>query len=71
MRDATMKRNDPVRVNAHARASKVEGIARPLRDAGKTLREIAGELNRARVATARGGKWQALQIKRVLERLDV
>lgn len=70
MRDATMKRNDAVRANAHARASRVEGIVRPLRDAGKTLREIAGELNRAGVATARGGKWQASQVMRVLERLD-
>lgn len=70
LRDATMKRNDVVKANAAARAEKVAGILVPLRDAGKTLREIADHLDKAGVPTARGGKWQASQVKRVLERLE-
>ncbi len=69
LRDKTMKRNEAVRANAVARAKKVGGIVVPLRDAGKTFREIAGELNRAGVQTARGGSWQPSQVMRVLERL--
>lgn len=69
LRDATMKRNAAVKANATARAEKVEGLVVPLRDAGRSLREIAEELNRAGVETARGGRWQASQVKRVLERL--
>lgn len=69
LRDKTMKRNAAVQTNAAARARKVAGIVCPLRDAGKPLREIAEHLNRAGVATARGGQWQASQVKRVLDRL--
>lgn len=69
LRDKTMKRNEVVRANAVARAQKVAGIVVPLRGAGKTFRQIAGELNRAGVGTARGGSWQPSQVMRVLERL--
>jgi DNA invertase Pin-like site-specific DNA recombinase len=69
LRDATMQRNAVVRANAKARAERIEGLVVPLRDAGRTLREIAEELNRAGVETARGGSWQPSQVKRVLERL--
>jgi DNA invertase Pin-like site-specific DNA recombinase len=69
MRDKTMKRNKAVQANAKLRAEKVSGIIRPLRDAGKSLRDIADELNKAGVQTARGGQWQASQVKRTLERL--
>ena len=69
LRDATMKRNAAVQANAKHRAERVQGIVWPLRDAGRSLREIAEELNRAGVETARGGRWQASQVKRVLERL--
>ena len=69
LRDKTMKRNVAVRANAVARAQKVAGIVVPLRVAGRTFREIAGELNRAGVQTARGGSWQPSQVMRVLERL--
>lgn len=68
-RDKTLKRNLAVQQNAAERARKVQGIVQPLREAGKSLREIAAELNRAGVPTARGGEWQASQVKRTLERL--
>jgi DNA invertase Pin-like site-specific DNA recombinase len=70
MRDATMRRNEVVKANAQARAEKIEGIIRPLRDTGKTLQQIAEELNRAGVETARGGAWHASQVKRTLDRLS-
>lgn len=69
LRDKTAQRNKAVQANAKARAEKVAGIIVPMRDQGKTLREIAGALNTSGVETARGGKWQASQVKRVLERL--
>ena len=61
--------NAAVQVNAKARAEKVAGIVTPLRDRGATLREIAAQLDAAGVPTARGGRWQASQVKRVLDRL--
>lgn len=70
LRDATMQRNAVIQANATARAEKVAGIIQPLRDAGKPLREIALHLTRAGVQTARGGEWQASQVKRMLDRLD-
>jgi len=70
LRDKTMKRNEAVKANAMARAVKIAGIVQPLRDAGKPLREIAEHLDRAGVATARGGHWSASQVKRVLDRLQ-
>lgn len=69
MRDKTMKRNAVVQEKAQERALSVSGIILPLREAGKSLREIASELNRAGVQTARGGEWQASQVKRTIERL--
>jgi DNA invertase Pin-like site-specific DNA recombinase len=69
LRDTTMKRNAVVKANAKARADNVAGVILPMRDAGRTLRDIAAELDKAGVKTARGGAWQASQVKRVLERL--
>jgi DNA invertase Pin-like site-specific DNA recombinase len=70
LREKTMKRNDAVKANARTRAEKIAGIVVPLRDAGKTLREIASHLERAGVATARGGRWNASQVQRVLQRVS-
>ncbi len=71
MRDKTMKRNAVMQERAQERAEKVAGIIQPLKEARKSLREIAAELNRAGVRTARGGEWQASQVKRTTERLAV
>lgn len=70
LRDKTMRRNLVIKANAAARAQKVAGIVVPMREAGKPLRQIADHLNRAGVQTARGGHWQASQVKRVLDRLE-
>lgn len=69
LRDKTGERNKAVQANAKLRAEKVSGIVLPLKEQGKTLREIAGVLNTSGVETARGGKWQASQVQRVLKRL--
>ena len=69
LRDKTMKRNAAIKANAMVRATKVAGVVQPLRAQGASLREIASALNSSGVPTARGGRWQASQVKRVLERL--
>jgi|TARA_R100000687_G_C6416921_1_gene149096 DNA invertase Pin-like site-specific DNA recombinase len=69
MRDKTMKRNEAVKANANRRAENIAGIILPLRDAGRTLREIASELDKAGVTTARGGSWSATQVQRALARV--
>lgn len=69
MRDATMKRNEVVKANAQRRAERVAGVIIPLRDAGKSLREIAAELDKVGAPTARGGSWSAAQVMRALERI--
>ena len=70
LRDKTMKRNEVIKADAQKRAQKVAAMVVPMRDAGKSLREIAEALNAAGVQTARGGKWQASQVMRTLERLE-
>ena len=69
LRDATGKRNRAVQEKAKERAERVAGIVMPLRKQGATLRDIAATLNKSGVGTARGGKWQASQVQRVLTRL--
>lgn len=70
LRPKTEARNKAIQANAKARADKVAGVVQPLRAQGASLREIAEALNTSGVPTARGGKWQASQVKRVLERLE-
>ena len=69
LRDATGKRNIAVQAKAKERAERVAGIVVPLRAQGASLRDITAVLNKSGVATARGGKWQASQVQRVLTRL--
>lgn len=70
LRDETMKRNEVVKANADARAARLRGLVEPMRRDGKSLRQIAEELDRAGVATARGGRWNAAQVSRVIKRLS-
>lgn len=69
LRDKTMKRNAAWKAQADDRARKLDGIVRPLRDRGASLRKIAQALNEAGITTARGGQWQPVQVKRVLDRI--
>ncbi|AWD21338.1 recombinase family protein [Fuscovulum blasticum] len=70
LRDATMKRNEVVKRNAQRRATDLQGVLLPMRQAGKSLREIATELSRLGIKTARGGEWTAAQVSRHLIRLS-
>lgn len=69
LRDKTGERNKAIQRDALAFAQKVQPIALPLRDAGASLSTIAEALDKAGVATARGGRWTPMQVKRVLDRL--
>jgi DNA invertase Pin-like site-specific DNA recombinase len=60
--------NEAARAVADTHAAKVMDTIRPLRDAGRTLQQIADTLNRTGVATSRGGKWYATTVKNVLSR---
>ncbi len=62
------KRVEGLKAQADADAARVIGFIKPLRDAGKSLREIVTALDSAGLATARGGRWTAKQVSRVLER---
>lgn len=68
LRDATMKRNDALKAKADREAAKVRKIVEPMRNGGMTLTAIAEALEGMEVRTSRGGKWTAMQVKRVLER---
>ena len=71
LRDKTGQRNKAVQALALDGAKRISGIIIPLRNQGATLRDIAATLNSSGVPTARGGKWQASQVQRVLKRLEV
>ncbi|MEA5487091.1 MULTISPECIES: recombinase family protein [Pseudanabaena] len=51
-------------------ASELEVIAfvKQMSDDGFTLTAIANELNEQGIKTKRGGKWQAVQVSRVINR---
>jgi len=70
LRDKTMKRNVAIQEKASAEAAKLMLVIGPLRDAGKTLAEIASTLETMRVQTSRGGRWTAKQVSRVLDRVS-
>lgn len=53
---------------AQRRAAELSSILL-LRNAGKSLREIAAELTASRVPTANGGAWGPKQVRDILQRL--
>ena len=63
-------RHKAVKLQADKDAQRVVGLIKPLRDANKTLQEIADSLNASGVPTARGSKWYPISVKRVLERVS-
>lgn len=69
LRDKTGARNKAIQRDAQAFARKVAPIVQPMRTSGATLADIAEALDGAGMSTARGGKWTATQVKRVLDRL--
>lgn len=63
------KANEAARAVADAHAAKVMDTIRPLREAGRTLQQIADTLNRSGVTTSRGGKWYPTTVKNILTRV--
>jgi DNA invertase Pin-like site-specific DNA recombinase len=53
---------------ADAYAAKVMDTIQPLRDAGRTLQQIADTLNKTGVKTAKGGKWYPTTVSNILVR---
>jgi len=68
LRDKTMRRNIVLKAQAQERAKRLEGIVKPLRDQGATLRDIAVALNAAGQQTPRGGSWHPTSVSRLLAR---
>jgi DNA invertase Pin-like site-specific DNA recombinase len=62
---------ESLEARAQSRAGDIAPAIKELQAAGKTsLRAIADGLNDAGIPTARSGMWSAVQVMRVLERLD-
>jgi DNA invertase Pin-like site-specific DNA recombinase len=55
---------------AEERAQKLARMIKEIQDAGAiSLREIAENLNKRSISTARGGKWHASTVKNILDRI--
>ena len=70
LRDKTGERNKASRRQAEERAQRLRGIINPLVSAGLTTREIASELNRAGLKTARGSVFHSMTVSRLIKRLQ-
>ena len=57
------------RAEAHQRAQELQPIIAGLKSSGLSLAKIAGELNKRKVATPRGGRWDHSSVRNVLQRL--
>ena len=71
MRDKTMQRNIVLKQKAQDRAEALRGIIEPMVHADYTLAAIATALDEGGNPTARGGKWSAMQVSRIVERLAI
>lgn len=61
---------EAIKRGADERASKLAEVIKEIQETGATsLREIAEELNRMNVRTARGGKWHASSVKNLISRV--
>jgi type I restriction-modification system DNA methylase subunit len=58
------------RLEARQRAMQLEPVIIELKRKGLSLAKIAGELNKQKVATPRGGRWDHSSVRNVLQRLD-
>ena len=54
---------------ARQRAMELEPVITELKEKGLSLAKISGELNKRKVATPRGGKWDHSSVGNVLQRL--
>jgi DNA invertase Pin-like site-specific DNA recombinase len=58
------------KAEAKARAEQLAPIIHELQRDGYSMRGIAGELNKRKVETLRGGAWHPQLVKRIVQRLD-
>ena len=70
LRPTTAQHNATVAQEADRHAERVRAFVLPMRQAGASLRQIAGALNQAGTPTARGGQWAAATVANVLARLE-
>lgn len=63
------KANEAARAMADTHAQKVIDTVLPLKEAGRTLQQIADTLNKTGVTTSRGGKWYPTTVKNVMSRM--
>jgi len=61
--------NAAARKGADDHAAKVMDTILPLKEAGRTLQQIADTLNKSGVKTARGGQWYPSTVSNILKRL--
>jgi Recombinase len=59
------------RQEALQRAEELEPVITELREKDDSLAKIARELNKRKVATPRGGRWDHSSVRNVLKRLEV
>jgi DNA invertase Pin-like site-specific DNA recombinase len=52
------------------RARDLAPVIRELQGTGASLRQVAAELNARQIPTARGGAWSAVQVQRVMARVE-
>ena len=67
--EASAKGVEVIKHNADTFAAKVLPVIRALQEQGSSLRNIAAELDRLGVQTARGKQWTPTAVKNVLDRL--
>ena len=70
LRDKTGERNAAVKQKAQDSAEKLRGVILPLSNSGKSLRDIAAALNESGLRTSRGFEFSAVQVSRVIKRLN-
>lgn len=68
--EARAKATSVIKANAVAFALKMKPLIERMRKADMTLIEIAEELNMHKIATARGGRWQASTVHNIIKRWE-
>lgn len=69
-RPEAARRHAAIKAEADANAARVREFILRCRKSGHTYRQIANELNKLDVRTARGGQWHAAQIRRYEQRVQ-
>ncbi len=71
LRDKTGARNKAKADKAKLRAEQLREVVSPMRELGKSTRQIAAALNASGFRTERGAEYQSAQVSRILKRLEI